>query len=117
MNTDNSLLLTAATFVLDLCYSQKAMWVSAAGGTANVLAGELSRFTGASFDAAHAALDMAGGPDWYEMLPAHFNPFDYTDWTDAKGVGKALSRRFNTANIPLAFEDMDILPPTRKGLE
>lgn len=36
-------------------------WVSAGGGTANVVAGEISRATGASFDEAMAALNETGG--------------------------------------------------------
>jgi len=49
-------------------------WVSAGGGTANVVAGTIARATGVSFEAAHDALDTQGnailGEDWYGALAA-----------------------------------------------
>jgi hypothetical protein len=115
--TMNTILLAAAGFALDWAHSQRAMWVSAAGGTANVLAGEISRFTGSSYEEAHNALDVAGGPDWYDELPAHSNPFVQNDWTDARGLGKAMARRFDlsaaNAAIPLPYEDRDVLTPRK----
>ena len=47
-------------------------WVSASGGTANVVAGEIARHTGETFEAAWTALDIVGRelyPDgWYDQL-------------------------------------------------
>lgn len=47
-------------------------WVSVGGGTANVVAGEIARRFGVSFEEAHCLLEEAGlewtGPDWYEVL-------------------------------------------------
>jgi hypothetical protein len=56
-------------------------WISAAGGTANVVAGEIARATGASFDEAHHALDVTGGEDWYSDL-AHAQPWAIDAWHD-----------------------------------
>jgi hypothetical protein len=46
------------------------LWISAAGGTANIVAGEIARATGVSFDDALWALDATGKvywgrDDWY----------------------------------------------------
>jgi hypothetical protein len=47
-------------------------WVSAAGGTASVVAGEIARATGVDFVGACQALDSMGkeylGEDWYSEL-------------------------------------------------
>ena len=72
------------------------LWVSAGGGTANVIAGELSRAMGCTFAAAHAALDAAGGKDWYGILArdnSWADDFDEYRW-DAKTVVNAALRHF-----------------------
>jgi len=55
-------------------------WVSAGGGTANVVAGIIARATGASFEEAHRAMDLTGceawGEDWYAVL-ASAMPWGY----------------------------------------
>ena len=57
-------------------------WVSAAGGTANVVAGVISRATGVSFEDAHRALDAtASSEDWYEELAAA-QPWSIDAWHD-----------------------------------
>ena len=44
------------------------MWISAAGGTANVIAGVIARAVGVSFEEAYHALDASGGANWYADL-------------------------------------------------
>ena len=56
-------------------------WVSAGGGTANVVAGEIALATGASFAEARHALDVTGGEDWYSSL-AYAQPWAIDAWHD-----------------------------------
>ena len=56
-------------------------WVSAAGGTANVVAGEIARATGASYEDAHRALDVTAGEGWYYAL-ACAQPWPMGAWHD-----------------------------------
>ncbi len=56
-------------------------WVSAGGGTANVVAGEIARATGAGFAEAHRALDLTGGEDWYAEM-AYAQPWAIGAWHD-----------------------------------
>ena len=56
-------------------------WVSAGGGTANVVAGEIARATGAPFDEALHALDVTGGEDWCARL-AYAQPWAVDAWHD-----------------------------------
>jgi len=58
-------------FSLAACAARNGgFWVSASGGTANVVAGVISRETGVSFQDAHNALDDIGGEGWYEDMAA-----------------------------------------------
>jgi len=71
-------------------------WVSAGGGTANVVAGEISRATGVTFEDAHIALDVTGGPDWYaDMAQAQPWPMgippEFIRW-DARLIARAAIR-------------------------
>lgn len=43
-------------------------WVSAGGGTANVVANEICKKTGVSFEQGLKVLDLTGGKDWYMEL-------------------------------------------------
>jgi hypothetical protein len=80
MNT--SALIAAARFhSLAACAAAHGgFWVSAGGGTANVVAGEIARVTGVTFEDAHHALDITGreawGDDWYGAIAAA-QPFGY----------------------------------------
>ena len=60
-------------------------WVSAAGGTANVVAGTIARHCGISFEDALDILDQAGrewaGDDWYATL-MFIQPFRLDGWDD-----------------------------------
>ena len=56
-------------------------WVSPGGSTANVIAGEISRATGVSFNEAHRALEVTGGEDWYAEM-ADAQPWRWDDWHD-----------------------------------
>ena len=79
-------------------------WVSAGGGTANVVAGEIARATGADFDEAHRALDLtASGEDWYTEL-AYAQPWAIDAWHDdvpgrwdARTIAKAACRPVRVA--------------------
>lgn len=95
--TTNTNTNTLAAAILGWAFALPAhtMWVSAGGGTANVLAGALARHLGISFDAAHAALNAAGGPDWYGALYTRHHLADLDGQTaDAAGVAKFLKRNF-----------------------
>lgn len=87
MNT-NTLIASARFFSLaETAAANGGFWVSAAGGTANVVAGEIARATGASFDEAHQALDAIGreqlGEDWYSVL-ADSQPWRWDDLDSAE---------------------------------
>ena len=64
-------------------------WVSAAGGSANVVAGEIARRFGITFEDARQILDKAGrdwaGDDWYAVL-MFIQPFRLDGWDDWDGV-------------------------------
>ena len=93
----------AAKFALNWAYSLPSLLVTAGGGTGNVLAGELSRYLGISYDEAHTLLESVN-PDWYENLFHHHGGWNAMDWEspcNVRGLGKALKRRF--ALGPLKF--------------
>jgi hypothetical protein len=46
------------------------LFVSAGGGTANVAAATIARATCSTFEDASRALDLTGGPGWYNDLAA-----------------------------------------------
>ena len=98
-------LIAAARFhALAQCAARNGgFWVSASGGTANVVAGEISRSTGSSYEEAHQALDATGPLAWGEELwyaeMAYAQPwaFDaYHEETpgrwDARTIAKAACR-------------------------
>ncbi len=78
-------------------------YVSAGGGTANVVAGEIARCTNSTYGHAHAALDAAGrnalGDDWYCQLAAAqpWPQFDMeaaaTARWDARTIARAACRK------------------------
>ena len=81
MNTNA--LIAAARFhaLARTAAANGGFWVSAGGGTANVVAGEIARATGASFEEAHRALSVTGREawgdgDWYCRMAAA-QPFGY----------------------------------------
>jgi len=96
MNAYNTAATATATasLVLDWAFSLPAhmMWVSAGGGTFNVLAGAVACHAGVSFDQAHDALDQVGGPDWRDALWTR-NHLNDGDGVDATGVAKFLARQ------------------------
>ena len=86
----NALLVAARFFSLaEKAAANGGFWVSAAGGTANVVAGEIARATGVSFDEAHHAIDVIGrehlGEDWYSVL-ADLQPWRWDDLDSAEGA-------------------------------
>ena len=101
MNSQTASFVASARFhaLADTASKNGGMWVSAGGGTANVVAGVISRSTGVSFDDAHHALNVMGGDDWYADL-AHSQPHRWDDldaasdarW-DAATVAKAACRK------------------------
>ena len=81
MNTNA--LIAAARFhaLAATAAANGGFWVSAGGGTANVVAGEIARATGAEFAEAHRALDLTGGEDWYSTM-AYAQPWPIDSWHD-----------------------------------
>lgn len=67
------------------------LWVSAGGGTANVLAGEIAHFMGCPFIEALKALREVGGQHWYSDLYFAVHVSD-GPCRDARGVGRYLER-------------------------
>ena len=116
MNATTSALIAAARFhsLAVTAAANGGFWVSAAGGTANVVAGEIARSTGVSFENAHRALDATAGqvwgedPDWYGSMAAAqpfgygVIPFDderdewYCRW-DARTIARAACRPVRVA--------------------
>jgi len=109
MNTNT--LIAAARFhaLATTAASNGGFFVSAAGGTANVVAGEIARATGVSFeDAQHALNVTATTEDWYgDMAAAQpfgygVIPFDdelgewYCRW-DARTIARAACRPVRVA--------------------
>ncbi|MBE0469577.1 MAG: hypothetical protein IBX55_08755 [Methyloprofundus sp.] len=100
MNTQS--LIAAAKFfsLAETAAKNGGFWVSAAGGTANAVAGVISRATGVTYEEGHHALDVMGrevfGADWYQYL-ADIQPFRADDcdvparW-DARIVARAACR-------------------------
>jgi hypothetical protein len=99
----NALIAAARFFSLaETAAANGGFWVSSAGGTANVVAGEISRATGVSFENAHRALNVMGneliGEFWYQEL-AYIQPFRWDDWHndvpgrwDARTIARAACR-------------------------
>ena len=98
----NTFVAVARFFSLAECAARNGgFWVSAAGGTANIVAGEISRATACSYSQAHEALDCIGkelhGEDWYACLadmqpwPALNPPEDGGRW-DARTIARAACR-------------------------
>ena len=82
MNTNA--LIAAARFhaLAAVAAANGGFWVSAGGGTANVVAGEIARATGATYAQAHRALDItAQDEDWYSSL-AQAQPWPTDTWHD-----------------------------------
>ena len=76
--------------------SNGGFWVSAAGGTANVAAGIIARRTGLSYEDAHLALDVVGGPDWYLWLAQIQPSYEWDDFRwDVRTVALAACRGFS----------------------
>ena len=95
-NTANATVAVAAArrfFRLAECAARHGgFWVSAAGGTANVVAGCLARHFGISYEDAHLILDEVGrewaGQDWYATL-AYIQPFPWdAGWCDDVPPGR-----------------------------
>lgn len=103
MNTNA--LIAAARFhaLAATAAANGGFWVSASGGTANVVAGEIARATGASFDEARHALDVTGEENWYFNL-ACAQPWALDAWHDdtpgrwdARTIARAASRPVRVA--------------------
>lgn len=52
-------------FLAHIAARNGGFWVSAGGGTANIIAGIISRSANVDFKSAHKALNETGGNDWY----------------------------------------------------
>jgi len=114
MNTSytsyTSSLIAAARFhaLAATAAANGGFWVSASGGTANVVAGEIARATGVTFEDAHHALDATGGDGWYQAMaeaqpwPVATVPYDderdewYSRW-DARTIARAACRPVRVA--------------------
>lgn len=77
--------------------SRGRLWVSSAGGTWNVLAGNLARFLGIDYNLSHTVLHNAAlnkyGPDYYGILWYRCGIKDLSDpYRDARGVKTYLER-------------------------
>ena len=110
MNTNALIAATRFHALAATAAANGGFWVSAGGGTANVVAGEIARATGASFEEAHRALDVtsASGRSWYEDMaaaqpwPITTIPFDdergewYCRW-DARTIARAACRPVRVA--------------------
>ena len=112
--TNTNALIAAARFhaLAVTAAANGGFWVSAGGGTANVIAGEIARATGVTFVDALHALDVTGreawGDDWYGALAAAqpfgygVIPFDdhlnewYCRW-DARTIARAACRPMQVA--------------------
>jgi hypothetical protein len=86
--------------LLKVASENGGLWVSAAGGTANVLAGELSKKLGCGYMEAHRYLNITGGQGWYREL-AYAQPWRWDDMDsamearfDAITVAKAALKKF-----------------------
>ena len=66
MNATTTALIAAARFhaLAATAAANGGFWVSGSGGTANVVAGEIARATGVSFDEAHWALEETADIVW-----------------------------------------------------
>lgn len=89
-------IIAAARFhrLAEVAARNGGFWVSAGGGTANVIAGEIARATGDLFHETHAALEHTGGQDWYSNMyqaqPFNGEPEGYR--FDARTVARAACR-------------------------
>jgi hypothetical protein len=99
MNAQTRLWVAAARFfaLAECAASHGGFWVSAAGGTANAVAGELCRRCGVSFADALEVLDKAGkeflGEGWYVALADIQPPVcDFEYRFDARTVARAACR-------------------------
>jgi len=54
--------------LLETASTNGGLWVSAGGGTKNVIAGEISRHHGLEYGVAHTLLTQMLGEDWYSDL-------------------------------------------------
>jgi len=84
---------------LEVASKNGGLWVSAAGGTANVLAGELAKKLNCAYLDAHRYLNITGGQEWYREL-AYAQPWRWDDMDaavearfDARTIAKAALRR------------------------
>ena len=82
-------------------------WVSAAGGTANVVAGVIASRCGISFEDARQILEDAGrewaGDDWYTIL-LNIQPFRWDGWDpwDSWDVWNEMPGRWDVRTVAKA---------------
>ncbi len=104
----NDLIAAAARFhsLAAVAAANGGFWVSFAGGTANVVAGEIARATGASFEEAHHALAITGGENWYAEM-AYAQPWPLGAWHDdvpgrwdARTIARAACRSARASGSP-----------------
>ena len=67
------------------------VWISAGGGTANVLAGEIAQATGVSYEQAHHLLNVWGETRWYFLFHVANRGYENPRF-DARTVAKAAAR-------------------------
>lgn len=79
------------TALLWVATENGGVWVSAGGGTANVLAGEIAQATGVSYEQAHHLLNKYGGEDWYFLFHV-VNRGCENPRFDARTIAKAAAR-------------------------
>ena len=88
-------------------------WVSAAGGTANVIAGTFSRRLDVEYERVHSALDQILGEDWYETMawwqpwPIDSIPYDQEDGWRCKHDAAALAEAAINAALAMRAAELE----------
>lgn len=67
------------------------VWISAGGGTANVIAGEIAAASGVTYERAHALLDIWGEHKWYHLFNVANRGWESPRF-DARTIAKAAAR-------------------------
>ena len=99
MNYSNELVQVCIEFFkfAETATANGGIWISTGGGTANVIAGTISREIGVDYNQVHDTLNLVGGEDWYADLFFANGGFhvgsDYEFRFDARLVALAACRR------------------------
>ena len=96
MNTNvlnTNTLIAAARFhaLAEKVVANGGFRISASRYNANVVAGEISRATGVSFEEARRALDVTGGEEWKDCAYAHSWPVSGR-WVEGRFAARTVAR-------------------------